>query len=189
MSIVLDGTTGLAGAATGALNGALGGTTPSTVVATTVTATSGIVGTTTNNNAGTGYVGEYVSSNVNAGSPTGATNNTVGNVTSISLTAGDWDVSGSVVFFPNGTTTLSTVSCTISTTSATMAGIGSADQAIGVQQWNPNLASVATYYPVVSAPIKRISIASTTTVYLCYRATFAVSTLGVGGQLSARRIR
>ena len=36
MSIVLDGTTGLAGAATGALNGALGGTTPSTVVATSV---------------------------------------------------------------------------------------------------------------------------------------------------------
>ena len=38
MSIVLDGTTGLAGAATGALNGALGATTPSTVVATTINA-------------------------------------------------------------------------------------------------------------------------------------------------------
>lgn len=35
MSIVLDGTTGLAGAATGALNGTLGATTPSTVAATT----------------------------------------------------------------------------------------------------------------------------------------------------------
>jgi hypothetical protein len=40
MSIVLDGTTGLAGAATGALNGTLGATTPSTVAATTVTATT-----------------------------------------------------------------------------------------------------------------------------------------------------
>jgi hypothetical protein len=38
MSIVLDGTTGLAGAATGALNGTLGATTPSTVAATTITA-------------------------------------------------------------------------------------------------------------------------------------------------------
>jgi hypothetical protein len=38
MSIVLDGTTGLAGAATGALNGTLGATTPSTVAATTVVA-------------------------------------------------------------------------------------------------------------------------------------------------------
>ena len=47
MSIVLDGTTGLAGAATGALNGALGGTTPSTVVATTVVASSTIKGATT----------------------------------------------------------------------------------------------------------------------------------------------
>lgn len=41
MSIVLDGTTGLAGAATGALNGTLGATTPSTVVATTVTDATG----------------------------------------------------------------------------------------------------------------------------------------------------
>jgi hypothetical protein len=36
MAITLDGTTGLAGAATGALNGTLGATTPSTVVATSV---------------------------------------------------------------------------------------------------------------------------------------------------------
>lgn len=47
MSIVLDGTTGLAGAATGALNGTLGATTPSTVVATTVVASSTIKGATT----------------------------------------------------------------------------------------------------------------------------------------------
>ena len=47
MAIVLDGTTGLAGAATGALNGALGATTPSTVVATTVVASSTIKGATT----------------------------------------------------------------------------------------------------------------------------------------------
>jgi hypothetical protein len=39
MSIVLDGTTGLAGAATGALNGSLGATTPSTVAATTISGT------------------------------------------------------------------------------------------------------------------------------------------------------
>lgn len=39
MAITLDGTAGLAGAATGALNGTLGATTPSTVVATTITAT------------------------------------------------------------------------------------------------------------------------------------------------------
>jgi hypothetical protein len=44
MSIVLDGTTGLAGAATGALNGTLGATTPSTVAATTVVASGVITG-------------------------------------------------------------------------------------------------------------------------------------------------
>jgi hypothetical protein len=49
MSIILDGTTGLAGPATGALNGTLGATTPTTIAATNVTATtvtaSGVVGT------------------------------------------------------------------------------------------------------------------------------------------------
>jgi hypothetical protein len=44
MSIVLDGTTGLAGAATGALNGTLGATTPSTVAATTINASGVITG-------------------------------------------------------------------------------------------------------------------------------------------------
>jgi len=44
MSIILDGTTGLAGAATGALNGSLGATTPSTVVATTINASGVITG-------------------------------------------------------------------------------------------------------------------------------------------------
>ena len=47
MAIVLDGTTGLAGAATGALNGTLGATTPSTVAATTVVASSTIKGAST----------------------------------------------------------------------------------------------------------------------------------------------
>jgi len=55
MSIVLDGTTGLAGAATGALNGTLGATTPSTVVATTVQAATTIgVGNATPSASGAG---------------------------------------------------------------------------------------------------------------------------------------
>jgi hypothetical protein len=44
MSIVLDGTTGLAGAATGALNGTLGATTPSSISATTINASGVITG-------------------------------------------------------------------------------------------------------------------------------------------------
>ncbi len=44
MPIVLDGTTGLAGAATGALNGTLGATTPSTISATTINASGVITG-------------------------------------------------------------------------------------------------------------------------------------------------
>jgi hypothetical protein len=47
------------------------------------------------------------------------TTNTSVNVTSISLTAGDWDVEGSVGFIPNASTVLVTVIGGIGTTSAT----------------------------------------------------------------------
>ena len=87
----------------GALNGTLGATTPSTVAATTISATGsitpaqgpGIVGTTTNNNANTGSWGEYLT---NATTGTSLTANTPANATSVSLTAGDWDVSGVLTY-------------------------------------------------------------------------------------------
>ena len=55
----------------------------------TVTPTGGIVGTTTNNNAAAGCVGEYVSSAIEYASRVSLTTSTPANVTSISLTAGD----------------------------------------------------------------------------------------------------
>src|SRR3989304_2866533 len=66
--------------------------------------TTGIVGTTTNNNVQAGSVGEYVESIVLFASATALTTNTAKTVTSISLTAGDWDVIGNVAF-TGGTTT------------------------------------------------------------------------------------
>lgn len=61
--------------------------------------TPNIVGVTNGSNAAAGSVGEYVTA-----SPTGIslTTGTTINLTSISLTAGDWDVSGAVEFSPAG---------------------------------------------------------------------------------------
>jgi hypothetical protein len=51
-------------------------------------------GTATNDSAAAGDVGEYVSSVIATGSATSFTTATAKNITSISPTAGDWDVQG-----------------------------------------------------------------------------------------------
>jgi hypothetical protein len=70
--------------------------------------TGGIVGTTTNDNAGSGKVGEYLEQKQNTTSNVGSTGSYFDLTTKITLTAGDWDVSGSVEYFQNGGTFSST---------------------------------------------------------------------------------
>lgn len=174
------------GGATFAAPGAIGGTTPGSGAFTTLSAsgtftpsqTSGIVGTTTNNNANAGSVGEYVTSSASAVS---LTSGTAANITSISLTAGDWNVWGNVQFVPAGTTTQAQAIASVSTTSATHAappymGIVSASIAAGLNQ-------------TAGAPMQRLSLSSTTTVYLVATGAFSVSTETASGVIQARRVR
>jgi hypothetical protein len=148
----------------------------------TFSSTSGIIGTTTNNNAAAGSVGEFVTSNV-AVTNTSLSSGTIADTTSISLTAGDWDVFGAVGFFGGSTTTPTFFKGWINTTSASDPGA-------------PNYASsFPTGTPFATAPYDftvpslRVSVASTTTVYLSVQAVFAVSTCTAGGVISARRRR
>jgi hypothetical protein len=169
---------------------AIGATTASTGAFSTITAsstitpsqTSGIVGTTTNNSANAGSVGEYVSSQVTSPT-TGLTSATATNVTSISLTAGDWDVHGSFLIGPAATTIVTTIIGAISTTSATFPGLGTG-YVTYLTVTHPAGNNVG--FPV---PSIRVSVASTTTVYLVAQATFTISTAGVGGTIYARRRR
>lgn len=140
--------------------------------------TAGIVGTTTNNNANAGSVGEYVT---NSTSGTSLTSNTSANCTSASLTAGDWDVSGSIQFVPAGSTTVSGIDTGISTTSATLGALGSlstlaANLTTGISQYLPS-------------PMVRVSLSGTTTVYVIGNASFGVSTMTCNGFIRARRVR
>ena len=80
------------------------------------------VGTTTNDSAATGNVGEFVTATVAVGAAVALTTATTANVTSISLTAGDWDVSGQVNFTPGATTSITVLQCGVSLTTATLAG-------------------------------------------------------------------
>lgn len=62
--------------------------------------TKGIVGTATNNNAAASYVGEYIENKVTASTNTGSSAQYF-DAGSITLTAGDWDINGSIFFTPN----------------------------------------------------------------------------------------
>lgn len=142
--------------------------------------TSGITGTTTNNNAVAGAWGEY-QSNVTTG--ISISSGTGFNATSISLTAGDWDVSGVVTYIPAASTVINSQAAGISTTSATL-------PAGSIGAFNLLAATLGTgaaqAYP---SPTVRVSLASTTTVYLIGQAFFTVSTCTANGAIRARRVR
>jgi hypothetical protein len=173
------------------LNGSLGSSTPAGATLTTLVATStitpsqtaGIVGTTTNNNANAGSVGEYVSSTVVSGSAVAATTGVAVNVTSISLTAGDWDVAGNVAVAPAGSTVVQTLQGGISTTSATQPSI-----ATGASFQMPGIPTAGTGASGSLAPFRE-SLSGTTTIFLVCTTVFTTSTNGCYGTIRARRVR
>jgi len=153
MSIVLVGST--SGSVT-LQEPAVAGTTVLTLPAVTgsvLTTTGQLIGngTTTNDNASAGQVGEYIESTVGPYTVTTATSNP----TSLSLTAGDWDVT--VVTNGGGATAASTASrIGINTTAGTM-GTQATDH-IGFANDTVNGMCAGMF-------TKRISLSATTTVY------------------------
>jgi hypothetical protein len=143
------------------------------------TAGKGIQGTTTNNNADAGVVGEYVSSTVLTGSA--VTINYGGSgvpVTSISLTAGDWDVTGWVGYNIGAG---SVVTYLIQGTSTSNTLINGESSNVFNQ--------IASTGPQIPIPIQRFSIASTTTIYLSSATGGSGTALTAYGTIRARRIR
>lgn len=148
------------------------------------TSAIGIKGTTTNDNAQAGSIGEYIQSTVASGSAIGMSSGTPLNVTSISLTAGDWDVWGIVGFTPAGSTAISSVIAGISTTSATLPA----------NPQNGSYLYLPLTFPTGTTPIApvgqvRLSLSSTTTVYLVAQSAFSTSTNAAYGGIFARRMR
>lgn len=145
---------------------------------------SNVKGTATNDNAPAGFIGEYVSSTVPAGSPVALTSTVAANITSIPLTPGDWDVCGSVVSAAAGGTTTQNFIAWTSTVSATMPTAPN-NGALFLDE----RASAAGTNNIGVIGIQRISIAAPTTVYLGARVDFSVSTLSAYGFIGARRAR
>lgn len=132
-------------------------------------------------NAIAGNIGEYVESLLASGSATSMSSGTMKNVTSISLTAGDWDVFGNVNY-AGASATMSQANGGISTTSATLPTDGtevySADQTVALSATNS-----------IPLPPKRINVSVTTTVYLVGKISFSAGTVTGFGAIRARRSR
>jgi len=137
--------------------------------------TSGIIGTTTNNNAAAGSVGEFIT---NTTSGTSMSNGVSVNLTSISLTAGDWDVFGIMTYLPTSGATQ--VAAGANTTSATLPGTASQ-----LATLTPNNLG-SGIFPITYS---RQSLSGTTTVYLVGNVVFSAGTCSGNGTLYARRAR
>jgi len=147
--------------------------------------TPDLIGTTAVGNANAGSVGEFIQSIIASGSAVSLTTGTPANMTSISLTAGDWDVWAHFMFLPNAATNITQLLGSITTTSATMALLG---DRVGITSYGSGgvVPTVNCGCPMVQV---RINVSSTTTVYAVSQAAFTVNTLGAWGSLQARRVR
>lgn len=143
-------------------------------------------GTATNDNASAGMIGEYIESEVVTGSAVSLTTGTAANITSISLTAGDWDVIGIGQYKGGGTTQVAYAVTSISSTSATLNN--ATDRQATYYGANATIfGGVANF--TVTAGRARISLSATTTIYLVTQCGFSTSTMSAYGKISARRAR
>lgn len=144
---------------------------------------SDVAGTTTNDEPVAGDVGEQITASVAQGSAVALSTGTAKNVTSITLTPGDWEVEGVVGFIPAASTSITGTAQGASATADTLGAAGSYLSEV-------TAAVVPGAVPVFKqAPKQRFSVASSTVVYLVASATFTVSTLGAFGTIRARRVR
>jgi hypothetical protein len=144
-------------------------------------------GTNTNDNAAAGEVGEYVSATVVSGSAVSITANTAVTITSISLTAGDWDVDGIFIATGNAATKVKLIYPSFSTTNNTR------DATIGNYAYTNYGATGVTVFAESAVaqimPTVRYSLSGTTTVYLIGDVDFDTSTCSGYGMMRARRVR
>lgn len=146
-------------------------------------------GTSTNDNASAGNVGEFVTATL-ASAGSALTTATALTLVSISLTAGDWDISGVVDFLPAAATSVTQLAASVSLTTNVLsgqaggAGLGTDPTVLINQAVNVPTAQVGVPIPPV-----RLSIAVTTTVFLVASLTFTVSTATAFGTIRARRVR
>lgn len=142
-----------------------------------------IRGTATNDSAAAGMVGEFITATAAPAAVSLSTGTSV-NVTSVSLTAGDWDCSGTINYTYGATTSITNLS-------------GGPSQTTGTLPTQDNMfdfesaAQVPTNTKVgsIPTPVTRQLLSGSASVFLVTQATFSASTLSAGGTLRCRRVR
>jgi len=157
-----------------------GSTSGSGVIGVSSTGTPQYGGTATNDNAPAGNIGEYQTASASSIS---LTSGTTVNITSKSLTAGDWEITGVIIITPAGTTPLTGVIGLASLTTASLTPL----EAGNFLQLNGTLGTGQGQ--TLPLPATRLSISATTTVFVNVNAAFTVSTATGGAILRARRVR
>lgn len=147
---------------------------------------TGITGVTDASNESAGKIGEVISSTVASGSAVALTTGVAANVTSIALTAGDWEISGVVGYKGAGygggsATIILSAEQGISSTSATIgAESDTSSISLGIAM------AVDDRFPI---PTCRVNINAGATYYLVANAGFVTNTLSAYGRITARRVR
>lgn len=142
-------------------------------------------GVTDGSSAAAGIVGQVITSSVATASAISLATGTAANVTSISLTPGDWDVWGRVAFTPTASTTVQYQKAGINSTSATVP-TDESGCAGNVEHGTVVSATVNTTINI--APV-RVNITANQTWYLVAVAGFGASTMKAFGSITARRMR
>jgi hypothetical protein len=127
-----------------------------------------------------GFLGEIIFSSVLQASAITLSNATAANITTISLTAGIWNVSG-IGCFPGSSITGTDFAISIGLTSNTL-GISGQNQA--ETPYPPTVGGAVT----LTIPALRVAVNTTTTVYLVAYAAFTVGTVKACGLISATRV-
>lgn len=146
-------------------------------------------GTTTNDAAAAGKVGEFNTSDILVGSAVSLTSNVAANLTSLTLQPGDYNVFCTVIFADTGTTLTNYLLGSLSTTSATTVlarGQSTSYTYATAGIANTNLTNISL---TVGPYHVQVATASTTQVFCVGQAGFGVSTMAIYGGMSAQRIR
>ena len=134
--------------------------------------------------AASGKLGEALRSAIALANAVSLTTATYADVTSITLTAGDWDISGMVSFGGGPITGTGTRAGF-----GTSAGNSSTGLVLGDNEAISTLIPSATEDPTLVIPTWRKNVTSNTTIYLKAFATFTVGAPTAYGRISARRVR
>jgi hypothetical protein len=142
-------------------------------------------GTSTNDSAAAGFVGETAESEVLAGSAVSLVTATAKTITSISLTAGHWRVCGNIAYVPSAAVMTAHTTCIsqVNNTLPTYPGKGALSQLVvpsGTLLANTHVFPTGTMYLKLSA---------TTTIYLVGQAVFGSGTVTAYGFIHAERVR